>query len=81
MPPSPPQVIAITDPNDVLGYRLDPELFDEWPYSQYEMRNVLVSNTGEFLGLIANPDTAHQGTARPEVFGLIAEGWDAPPGE
>ena len=77
---APPQVIAITDPNDLLGYRLDPELFDEPPYRDFEIRNVLVSNTPEVFGLIADPLEAHRGTASDTVFGLIANGWTAPPG-
>jgi hypothetical protein len=68
------QLVAITDPNDVLGYRLDPEAFAGDAYPGIEMTNVLVSNAATWLGLLANPLAAHQDTARDQVFGLIARG-------
>ncbi len=71
----PIQIVAITDPNDVLGYRLELTGFDT---GRYEARNVLVSNTGTFLGVIADPIAAHRNTARKDVFEIIANGLPAP---
>ena len=70
------QLVAITDPNDVLGYRLDPEAFAGDRHPGIEMTNVLVSNAATWFGLLANPIAAHSNTARDQVFRLIALGSD-----
>lgn len=74
----PVQLVAITDPNDVLGYRIRPDRFgDNAPIT---VHNVLVSNAPTALGAIANPAAAHRNTARPEIYRLLMEGSAAGPG-
>ncbi len=77
-PAEPVQLVAITDPNDVLGYRLDPEVFSPDRYPWVEMTNVLVSNAPTWFGSVADPLAAHRKTARDPVFDLIARGRAAP---
>ena len=66
------QLVAITDPNDVLGYRVDGQTLSGLPV---DYRNVLVSNTDTILQLAADPIKAHRDTARPQVFDLIVKGY------
>jgi hypothetical protein len=49
-------LVAFTDPNDLLSYRLMPSR-----YASEEVRipDVLVSNDKTYLGLLERPDTAH----------------------
>lgn len=47
------QVIAFTDPNDLLSYELRPSLIPT--------TNVIVSNDKTWFGLLERPDVAHQG--------------------
>ena len=67
----PLELVAITDPNDVFGYRISPEILGR---DDIALRNVLVSNTPTFLGVIADPIAAHRNTGRSQVFDLITLG-------
>jgi hypothetical protein len=53
------QIVAFTDPNDLLSYRLIPD--DAEPQQRVRFVNVLSSNTGSFFNLIEWPITAHGG--------------------
>jgi len=64
-------LVAISDPNDVLSYRIHPRQMQ----GQARVANVLVSNTATVLGLFANPARAHSGYRRAQVFTVIAGGW------
>ena len=48
-------VVAFTDPNDLLSYRLLPENYE----GQASVANVLVSNATTYFGLFENPYAAH----------------------
>jgi hypothetical protein len=50
-------IIAFTDPNDLLSYRLPLSK----PSDPYAVSNVLVSNAATLFGKIENPMTAHTG--------------------
>jgi hypothetical protein len=65
-------VVAFTDPNDLLSYRLLPARYTA---PDVAVADVLVSNDSTWLGLIENPMTAHLNyLANPEVATLIACG-------
>lgn len=49
-------LVAFTDPNDLLSYRLLPSRYKS---EDVEVSDVLVSNQTTYLGLIERPDTAH----------------------
>ena len=67
------KVVAFTDPNDLLSYRLLGSRFAGDP--SIEIADVAVSNKPTWFGLIEDPIGAHQGYARnPEVARLIACG-------
>jgi hypothetical protein len=67
-----PTVVAFTDPNDLLSYRLIPSVLD---VARARLINVIGSNETTWLGLIERPDTAHCGYAwNRTVIGLIAHG-------
>lgn len=69
-------VVAFTDPNDLLSYRLLPA---RYAAPDVAVADVLVSNDRTWLGLIENPVTAHMGyLANPEVGALIACGFPQP---
>ncbi len=53
------KVVAFSDPNDVLSYRLPINYFPA--DANADVVNVLVSNDSVILGAIENPLTAHQG--------------------
>ena len=53
------QIVAFTDPNDLLSYRLVPD--DAEPQQRVKFVNVLSSNTGSFFNLFEWPITAHGG--------------------
>jgi hypothetical protein len=64
-------VVAITDPNDVLGSRIHPASFRD----RAVVSNVLVSNAATILGLASNPLRAHSGwDGNATVFNVIARG-------
>ncbi|MEM6375455.1 MAG: hypothetical protein AAF686_04395, partial [Pseudomonadota bacterium] len=71
-------VVAYTDPNDVLGYRL----FEaQNPNSgRFDVINVLLSNSGTAIPLVpivANPERAHRGAEdNARLFELIIDGAD-----
>ena len=66
-------VVAFTDPNDLLSYRLLPA---RYAAQDVAVADVLVSNAGNWLGLIENPMPAHLDyLAKPEVGDLIACGF------
>ena len=67
-----PTVVAFTDPNDLLNYRLLPSVLD---ISRARLINVIVSNEATWFGILERPDTAHCGyTWNAMVIGLIARG-------
>jgi hypothetical protein len=66
-------VVAFTDPNDLLSYRLLPA---RYAAPDVAVADVLVSNDRSWLGLIENPVSAHLDyLANPDVGKLIACGW------
>jgi hypothetical protein len=66
-------VVAFTDPNDLLTYRLLPA---RYAAPDVAVADVLVSNARTWLGLLENPMAAHLDyLANPHVGELIACGW------
>jgi hypothetical protein len=66
-------VVALTDPNDLLSYRLLPA---RYAAPDVAVADVLVSNDKTWLGSIENPMTAHLDyLANPDVGTLIACGY------
>jgi len=66
-------VVAFTDPNDLLSYRLLPA---RYMAPDVAVADVLVSNDSSWLGLIENPMTAHLDyLASPDVGTMIACGF------
>jgi hypothetical protein len=66
-------VVAFTDPNDLLSYRLLPA---RYAAPDVAVADVLVSNDSTWLGLIENPVTAHLDyLANPDVGTMIACGY------
>ncbi len=66
-------VVAFTDPNDLLSYRLLPARYTA---PDVAVADVLVSNGSTWLGLIENPVTAHLDyLANPDVGTMIACGY------
>lgn len=66
-------VVAFTDPNDLLSYRLLPA---RYAAPDVAVADVLVSNARSWLGLIEDPVAAHLDyLERPEVGELIACGY------
>jgi hypothetical protein len=66
-------VVAFTDPNDLLSYRLLPA---RYAAPDVAVADVLVSNDRTWLGLFENPVTAHLDyLANPGVTALVACGW------
>ena len=67
-----PTVVAFTDPNDLLSYRLIPSVLD---VARARLINVIGSNETTWFGFLERPDTAHCGyTWNRTVIGLIARG-------
>ena len=65
-------VVAFTDPNDLLSYRLLPS---RYAGENVLIADVLVSNTKTYFGLVSRPDTAHLGySTNPDVARFIACG-------
>ena len=70
-------VVAFTDPNDLLSYRLLPA---RYAAPDVAVADVLVSNARTWLGVIENPVAAHLDyLANPDVANLIACGWPNTP--
>lgn len=65
-------LVALTDPNDLLSYRLLPSRYAS---AAVHVADVLVSNQPTYFGLLENPATAHTGyLANPDVVAVIACG-------
>lgn len=68
-------VVAFTDPNDLLSYRLLPA---RYAAPDVAVADVLVSNDATWLGLVEYPVTAHMDyLTNPDVGVMIACGWPA----
>jgi hypothetical protein len=66
-------VVAFTDPNDLLSYRLLPSRYSG---PDVLIADVLVSNSTTWLGLLEDPFGAHLDYLKnPDVGGIIACGW------
>jgi hypothetical protein len=73
----PMTVVAFSDPNDLLSYRIVPEHLAE-DLKAFRVVNVLVSNDSTYFGYLERPDTAHCGYPwNPHVFGMLANGYQA----
>jgi hypothetical protein len=69
----PVKVVAFTDPNDLLSYRLDPARLG---LEKVSVANVIVSNAPTYFGLFEMPDAAHCGYQwNPFVIGAVAAGY------
>lgn len=77
-PTTPPMtVVAFSDPNDLLTYRLTPASL-AGHLDDFRVINVIVSNDTTFLGYVERPDTAHCGyTWNAHVYELLARGYRA----
>lgn len=65
-------LVAFTDPNDLLSYRLQPS---RYAVPGVAVADVLVSNDKTYFGLLERPDTAHTGYGEnPAVTSLISCG-------
>jgi len=70
---APLALVAFTDPNDLLTYRLLP---GRYAAPDMAVTDVLVSNDRTWLGLLENPLTAHiDYFTNPDVGALVACGW------
>jgi hypothetical protein len=70
-----PTVVAFTDPNDLLSYRLLPAALD---LSSARLINVITTNDPTWFGFLERPDFAHCGYAwNRRVIGLVSEGHKA----
>lgn len=73
----PMTVVAFSDPNDLLSYRIVPGHL-AGDLKDFRVVNVIVSNDTTYFKFVERPDTAHCGyTWNPYVFGMIARGYDA----
>lgn len=73
----PMTVVAFSDPNDLLSYRVVPADFPE-DLREFRIVNVIVSNDATYFGFVERPDTAHCGYSwNPHVFGMLARGYQA----
>jgi hypothetical protein len=73
----PMTVVAFSDPNDLLSYRIVPQHLAE-DFKEFRVINVLVSNDATYFGYLERPDTAHCGYPwNPHVFGMLAKGYQA----
>lgn len=71
LPGQPIELVAITDPNDPFGYRVNQAAVAG---RNIALRNVLVSNAPTILGVFSDPIAAHRNTERPQVIELIVNG-------
>jgi hypothetical protein len=73
-PPGPLTIVAFSDPNDLLSYRIASHPTDD--PKNFRVVNVLVSNDATYFGYIERPDSAHCGYAwNPHVIGMVAKGY------
>jgi hypothetical protein len=74
---APMTVVAFSDPNDLLSYRIVPAHLAE-NLTEFRVINVMVSNDATYFGYLERPDTAHCGYPwNPYVFGMLARGYKA----
>jgi hypothetical protein len=69
-------LVAFTDPNDLLSYRLQPSLYN---VPGIDVADVLVSNDSTYFGLLESPMTHSHYPGNPDVARLIACGWPESP--
>jgi hypothetical protein len=70
-------IVAFTDPNDLLSYRLLPS---RYAAPDVLIADVLVSNSSTWFGLLEDPFAAHLDYLKnKDVGGLIACGWPRSP--
>jgi hypothetical protein len=70
-------VVAFSDPNDLLSYRVVPRHL-AGHLREFRLVNVIVSNDTTYFNYVERPDKAHCGYARnPHVLGMIARGYQA----
>jgi hypothetical protein len=75
---APLEIIAFTDPNDVLSYRLRPGRFVQGE-NVVRLVNVYTSNADTWFGLVERPDHAHTGYRESrQVIDLILRGREGP---
>lgn len=73
----PMTVVAFSDPNDILSYRIVPEHIDG-NLRDFRVVNVIVSNATTYFNYVERPDTAHCGYSwNPHVLGMMAKGYHA----
>lgn len=74
---APLEIVAFSDPNDLLSYELRRENYREAgadPHS-FQTANILYPNATAWFGLFADPLTAHTGySSNPEVLDLVVCG-------
>lgn len=71
---NPVRLVAFTDPNDLLSYRIPPD-DSAILGSGASVINVLTSNDGAILGYVENPLTAHESYDKnPDALGLLFGG-------
>lgn len=71
------QIIAVTDPNDVLSYPLRRVDIESDSISRIKFGNVFIANAGSFLKLLANPFRAHSGYfENRKLRRLLIKGYD-----
>jgi hypothetical protein len=70
-------VVAFSDPNDLLSYRVVARHL-AGSLREFRIVNVIVSNDTTYFNYVERPDKAHCGYARnPHVLGMIARGYQA----
>jgi hypothetical protein len=73
----PMTVVAFSDPNDLLSYRVVPGHL-AGSLREFRIVNVIVSNDTTYFNYVERPDKAHCGYSRnPHVLGMIARGYQA----
>jgi hypothetical protein len=73
----PMTLVAFSDPNDLLSYRIVPGHLDG-NLRDFRIVNEMVSNDKTYFDFVERPDTAHCGyTWNPHVFGMLAKGYHA----
>jgi hypothetical protein len=73
----PMTIVAFSDPNDILTYRIVPDHIDG-NLRDFRVVNVIVSNATTYFDYVERPDTAHCGYSwNPHVFGMMAKGYHA----
>ena len=73
-------IVAFTDPNDLLSYRLDLKKLHNVQSSNTRLINVISSNAGTLLGYVEHPADAHCGYEwNHEVVDILVNGYDGKP--